>query len=263
MMRNPRIALFLASLFIAIEPHPAQAGSLLDGLAIDVKKGSREFVYTNKQSAFYYGETNGENSSSWQGFNVQGYEFVDDYALFVNGKPLARSSVVRTVVYPDYMVRVYPNGITETLSVAEGIAVFSVQVTARTPVDLRVIPYFTDGRRTRDYDLKLTNATALIARERHLQRSARENYPVWLAIYGKGFLPLSAEATKGVQFSPLLLFADKARSHTLAFAVADQPEQAEATVKQYEQLHTTRTNMLQRQVDKIEDLRTARGLPEE
>ena len=37
-----------------------------------------------------------------------------------------------------------------------------------------------------------------------------------------------------------------------------------ATVsKTYENLRTTRTNMLQKPLDKIEDLRTARALPED
>ncbi len=40
-------------------------------------------------------------------------------------------------------------------------------------------------------------------------------------------------------------------------------QRLEAATKQFETVRTTRTNMLQRQVDRIEDLRTARGLPSE
>jgi glycogen debranching enzyme len=224
-----------AVVLLSVLPLQALSGasSLLDSLGIEIRGASREFSYTNKQSAFYYGETNAENTSSWMGFNVMGEEFLDDYEVIVQGRVLERSSVLRTIVYPDYLIRFYRGGISETFRFADSIALFSVTIACSEPLDCRIIPYFTEGRRTSDYELIFKKATALVARHQHLKKASKTSLPVWLAIYGKGFLPLPTETTRGNQFSPLLFFADRARSHTLAFAVADQPDVAESTATNY------------------------------
>ncbi len=227
---------FTTVLVLSLFPWPAlsRPESLLDSLGIEVKGSSREFSFTNKQSAFYYGETNAENSSGWMGFNVMGEEFLDDYQVIIQGKPLQRSNVVRTVVYPDHLVRYYPGGISETLRFADSIALFSVTIACHEPLDCRIIPYFTEGPRTSDYEIILKKTTAAVARKRHLEKFAHTSFPVWLAIHGNGFLPLPTESARGNQFSPLLFLSDKGRSHTLTFAVAAEPDVAESIAENYE-----------------------------
>ncbi len=60
-------------------PHTAPAQRTLDALTIEVCGASREFAYTNKRAAFLYGETNADNTTGWQGLNVYGHKYLDDY----------------------------------------------------------------------------------------------------------------------------------------------------------------------------------------
>ena len=103
-MRKPKgfSSLFLLLWLLPFSPtHLAHSQAVLDDMAIVVQDKSREFAFTNKESAYYYGETNSENTNSWQGFNVFGREFVDDYSIIVTGEILTRSSALKTTVYPD------------------------------------------------------------------------------------------------------------------------------------------------------------------
>lgn len=209
------------------------AQSPLDSLAIGVQGSSREFSFTNKESAFYYGETNSENISNWQGFNVYGHEFLDDYALIIDGVRLERKKALSTIVYPDYLERIYKNGIIERLRLVDSLALFAVQIVSKKPVEVELIPYFTDGRNEQDYLIRLSQGTALLARTNHLARSPVNNYPVWLAVHGKTVLPLKRESRRGNQFSPVVLAGMQGKTHTIAFAVADTPEEAEQSARTY------------------------------
>jgi len=80
----------------------------VDDLAITVAGPSREFCFTNKQSTFYYGETNGPLRSSWQGLNAGGIECLDDYRITLDGRPLVPSQASLVNVYPDRLERHYP-----------------------------------------------------------------------------------------------------------------------------------------------------------
>ncbi len=200
--------------------------SILDSLAIEVTGTSREFAYTNKETAFYYGETNSDNTSSWQGFNVFGHEFLDDYAILVDGVELKRSSALKATVYPDHLERTYPNGIIEQLRIADSIALFAVIISSPKPVKVDIIPYFTDGRNGEDFQVDISGGTALVAQRNHLARTDRDNYPVWLAIHGEGFLSNIKDAKTDGQASPVILSANKSKSHMISFAVADNGEEA-------------------------------------
>jgi len=198
----------------------------LDSLAIEATGPSREFSYTNKETAFYYGETTAENTSSWQGFNVFGHEFLDDYGLLVDGEILPRSSAAKVTVYPDFLTREYPGGIVEQLRIVDGVALFGVMITSPKPIEVGIVPYFTDGRNTDYYEIRLSEATALVARKNHLVRDDRNNYPAWLAIHGTNFAPQLHEQSRGAQFSPVMLYARRSKTHIISFAVADTEDEA-------------------------------------
>ncbi|MEK7248952.1 MAG: amylo-alpha-1,6-glucosidase, partial [Bacteroidota bacterium] len=224
------IALLLSSSRFS---HPCLSQSLVEDLSIEVAGNSREFAFTNKETAFFYAETNSANKSSWQGFNVFGHEFVDDYEIWIDEKRLERQSALKTVVYPDYLKRIYRNGIVEELRLTDGIALFSITVTSPKPIHVDVVPYFSDGRAAEQYEIQLKSETALIARKNHLTKTEKENYPVWLAIHGTGFLPQLKSSKKGGQFSPVMMLARKAKSHTIAFCVGDGIDETASAAKNY------------------------------
>lgn len=220
------VLLLLVCLFPRL---PLHGQSMLDNLGIEVKGHSRGFAYTNKVSAFYYGETNSDNTTSWQGFNVFGHEFIDDYAIVVDGSSLDRRSVLKTIVFPDYLKRIYSHGITEELRIIDSLAVFVVVISSPSPIDVGVIPFFTDGGSTAAYQIIIANETALISRANHLFRTKEQNYPVWLAVHGQGFAPVLKEDRRGSAFSPVRLQSvGRRRVQTIAFAVADSARMAEA-----------------------------------
>lgn len=226
-------AKLLALLPLLVTGTLSRSQSLLDDLAITVRGISREFAYTNKQTAFLYGETNSENRTSWQGFNVFGQEFLDDYEIRIDEKKLERSAAIATIVYPDYLKRSYAGGIVEEVRMADSLPLFSVTITSPKPVHVDLLPMFTDGRSAEEYHLQLKSEKALIARKRHLTKTDRENYPVWLLVQGAGFLPQLKATKRGTQFSPVILVASRAESHTILFCVGDDAAEAESTANSY------------------------------
>ena len=226
---QPRSPIIL--LLLVITANLSHSQSVLDSLAIVLSGESREFAYTNKQSAFYYGETNGENWSSWQGFNVSGHEFLDDYAVFIDGVRLERGTALKTIVYPDYLVRIHPNGITEEFRPVDSLATFTVRIDSETPVEVGIRPYFTDVRNEGQVEVNFGEESALIARGSHLFRTPKENYPVWLGMQGMGFVPQKKNDRRGNQFSPVLLHSTRSRTHKVTFAVADTRTEAEEMLK--------------------------------
>ena len=240
--------LFFLLLFFHLLPSHSFPQSLVEDLAIEVKGNSREFAFTNKETAFLYGETNAENKASWQGFNVFGHEFLDDYEIWAGEKKLERKSVLKTIVYPDYLKRVYANGIVEELRVVDSLPLFSVTITSPNAIHIDVIPFFSDGRTSEDYEIHSNLETAVLARKNHLAKTERENYPVWLAIHGTGFLPQIKSTKGGGQFSRLRLISRTTTKHTVVFAVADRVEEAEARAKHYlrneETFHSARRSRI-------------------
>lgn len=228
-----RLLPFLLLPILAAETGTSQ--SLVEKLSIEVRGASREFSFTNKETAFLYGETNAQNKTSWQGFNVFGIEFLDDYEIWVDEKKLERNSITKTVVYPDYLKRFYRNGIVEEVRLVDSLALFSVTVSSPKAVHIDVIPYFTDGQSADQYEIHIKKEGSSVARKSHLARTTGrpDSEPLWLAIHGQGFLPQLKSTKSGMQFSPLMMIARRATSHTLVFSVAATAEEAEAAAKDY------------------------------
>ena len=206
----------------------------LDSLGIVVQGKSREYSFTNKQAAFLYGETNATNRTSWQGFNAGGREFLDDYVLVIDGRPVDRASAV-TTVYPDYLVRTYPDGIIEEVRLADTVALLAVHIVCQNgPARVELIPFFTDIRSKEEYVMRDSAGVMLLARANHPRRTARENYPVWLAIHGSGFTFDRIETRQRNQYSPFSVTSPASRHRVIVFALADKPEDARALANGYE-----------------------------
>lgn len=228
---KPLMALVLG-LVSAIVPASGQLQSPLDELAIEITGPSREFFYTNKQSAHYYGETSKLNPSPWMGFTVYGHRFIDDYILLVNGEVLDRSTATVTV-YPDYLTRTYPGGIVEQLRIEDSVAMFAVMVTSQTPIELGVVPLFSDALSADGFDIELSESMASIAHKVHMTRTDREDYPVWLSMFGKDFLPVREEHRPVHGYSPVYMVHVRSKTHIISFAVADNQETSERLAKGY------------------------------
>lgn len=206
--------------------------SLLDPLAIEVRGSSREFAYTNKHSAYFYGESNSHNRSGWQGFNVYGKKFVDDYELYVGGTPLDRAAAT-AFVYPDYLKRVYPSGIIEELRLADSVAVVSVALTLPKPTSVSLRLFFSDVKEAAQCAVRRTTDMIMLARGNHLQRTAKENYPVWLAVGGERCKPTIKPTKLRGKFSPFLLSSRNSASHLFVFAVGDEVTESEQNIRNY------------------------------
>jgi glycogen debranching enzyme len=224
--------------------------SSLDSLGITVRGTSREYSFTNKSSAFLYGETNAPNRSGWQGYNVGGHEFLDDYILIIDGRPVDRSSAV-TTVYPDYLVRTYPEGIVEEIHPADSVALLAIHIACQNPARIDIMPFFTDFRSRRERVMHDSAGVMLLARSNHMRRTQRENYPVWLAVHGSGFSFDTTETRKANQYSPFSLTSPPARKRVIAIACGDNPEEARALVTGYERRQKSYASARRQRMEKL------------
>ncbi len=171
-------------LFILLITHFGNSGEipLVEQIAIEVKKQSREFSYTNKETAFYYGETNDKNKSSWQGFNVMAREFLDDYLIIAGDLTLNKKNTASAQVFPHQLFRKYKNGATEIVTLLDSVPVLLIEVNLPNASLVKIFPLLSDFKRQADYEIDFVDNVLLIARKNHLKRTAKADYPVWLGI---------------------------------------------------------------------------------
>ena len=110
---------------------PAAGVVTLDSLAIPVSADENRAVsFTNKQSAYYYTQTHRNDHPEhayFRGFNIAGRRIFSDYRLIVAGEALDPQTA-KVIVRPDALIRVHPQGITETLRLFDGQDVIEVEV---------------------------------------------------------------------------------------------------------------------------------------
>lgn len=102
----------------------------VDDIGITVTGKGRQFVYTNKEAGTYYGEVNGLNSDGWYGWFVNAQKIMIDYSI----SSLNRAAAT-TTVYPHQLVRNYPDGSKETLTLLDKINAIVIQITSSLPSD--------------------------------------------------------------------------------------------------------------------------------
>src|SRR5262249_14954141 len=80
---------------------------LIDQMGIVINPGeNREFAYTDKESAYFYGRTHSIGSDYFSGWNVNTERIFQDYQLLVDGQAIERKYAYVTV-YPQLLKRVY------------------------------------------------------------------------------------------------------------------------------------------------------------
>lgn len=203
----------------------------LDSLGISVTGASRQYSFTNKESAFLYGETNAPNAASWEGFNVLGHEYLDDYTLIVDGHPLERNTAV-TTVYPDFLVRKYPGGILEEVRLVDSLALMAVTITCPS-IPVEFIPWVTDGHSADEFVHVDSGATQYLARARHQVRTQSEDFPVWMAVRTERGIVRHDMQRKGQQCSPFSLYDTASTHHVFVVAVGDGVPELRGIVAAY------------------------------
>lgn len=222
-------------LFILLLPHLVAGGEipLVEQIGIEVKKQSREFSFTNKESAFYYGETNDRNRSSWQGLNVIAREFLEDYQIIAGDLQLDKKNTASTLVYPHQLFRKYKNGASEMVTLLDSVPVLIIEAYLPNESVVSIFPLLSDFKRHADYEIDFVDNVLLIARKNHLKRTAKEDYPVWLGITLNTQLNRIADEYKVEKdYSPSgVVTTEQQKSFKLAIGVGDTKKEAIALLK--------------------------------
>ena len=85
---------------------------------------SREYVLTNKERAYFAGETGTANTRSYAGLIVELHKFLEGWDLLLGGVPLSAWGLRNACVLPQSMTREYlVERTAETVFLADGINV--------------------------------------------------------------------------------------------------------------------------------------------
>lgn len=181
-----------AAVTLALVAGPGVAMSLsLDSLAIRVTPDQpREFLYTDKGGAHFFGEAVSSASRSYHGFYSHMHEFVDGWDLEVDGRP--QQHILEARVFPDRIERRFEDLI-ETVALLDadpvtGGAALVVTWAAPRAGRLRIAPrldirfVWEEVRPEYDERWDATQHTFAAASRRHLVRTPAEDWPVWIGM---------------------------------------------------------------------------------
>ncbi|WP_394176262.1 amylo-alpha-1,6-glucosidase [Thalassotalea litorea] len=108
----------------------------LEDLAIKVSAvENRPVSFTNKRSGYYYTQTHDNNHAehAWfSGFNLAQKRLFSDYEISIDGKVLNRPQA-KVSVYPHKLVRTYPDGTKEQLSLFDDQDIVRIGISATNP----------------------------------------------------------------------------------------------------------------------------------
>lgn len=104
--------------------------SSVDELGIVVEPSAdREYSYTDKQSAYYYGKTHTDNFSEWfAGWNIAKQRILSDYTLYADTIAQLRKNAELTEVYPNRLMRKFEN-FTENFYMVDNRKVLYISMT--------------------------------------------------------------------------------------------------------------------------------------
>lgn len=160
------------------------------GLQIVVgRHESREYILTNKEKAYFAGETGTTNTRSYEGLIVELHKFLEGWDLLLGDSLLSSSGVKSACVLPQSMTREHiVERTTETVFLADRlnllILTYSTSYRGRAAflprIDIRSI---WEERRP-DYDVHWDDERRVLALRRsdHPQRAKGADYPVWVAV---------------------------------------------------------------------------------
>ena len=114
----------------------------IDDLGIVVQGSSRQVAFTNTQSGVFTTQTNAGHRSGWEGWRVRSRKILDDYALQIDGRDISRTDAVRATVYPDRLVREYPDGLRETVTLLDSVDALVVELDGNAGRHIGVRPLY-------------------------------------------------------------------------------------------------------------------------
>ncbi|MBI2619270.1 MAG: hypothetical protein HYW57_04250 [Ignavibacteriales bacterium] len=227
----------------------------IDELKIEVFGPSREIGYTNKESGFFYTETNAEHRTGWQGWHIMTKKFLDDYSIAVDQKELSKRDVQLALVFPHQLQRSYPSGVQETITLLDSADALVIELTNIKGTTLALRPLFADSERGKEFIVRSRENVLLIARRHHLTRTDDEDYPVWLGatIAGaKGLDVLPSSSVYKQKFAPGSLRANIPDGSAVAILVAGDTE--EQTVSLAHRVSSEYKGMLTRRKNRMESI---------
>ena len=160
------------------------------GLQIVVgPRESREYVLTNKEKAYFAGETGTTNTRSYAGLIVELHKFLEGWDLVLGDVPLSSWGLKSACVLPQSVTREYViEQTTETVFLADGKNVLLVSYSSNHSGRAAFEPRFDirsiweEGRP--EYVALWDEARAVLAIRRadHPERTGEQDYPVWAAV---------------------------------------------------------------------------------
>ncbi|MCI0493668.1 hypothetical protein L0Z72_01565 [candidate division KSB1 bacterium] len=145
---------------------------------------SRPYVFTNKESAFYYGESGKIRASGHNGFHVLEHKYFDDYYIAVDEKLRSRETADSITHYFDHLSRFYKNEIEEHVSLLDHVKCLLVQFSAPTVHTYDFMPLISGVDEIDQYDVQWLDSKNLliIAAKSDLAKGAKCAYPPYIGI---------------------------------------------------------------------------------
>jgi glycogen debranching enzyme len=149
---------------------------------------SREYILTNKERAYFAGETGAARTRSYAGLIVDLHKYVESWEVFVGDTPLAAWGLRHAVVLPQSMTREYLfERTTETIFLAdtENIVLVGLNTNYRgraafaPRVDIRSV--WEEGRPEYQTFWDPKQRVLAVRRIDHTERTDEQDYPVWVA----------------------------------------------------------------------------------
>jgi len=149
---------------------------------------SKEYILTNKERAYYAGETGTGRSRSYAGLIVDLHKYLESWEFLVGDTPLASWGLRHACVLPQSMTREYLfERTTETVFLADGENVLLVGLNTSyrgaasfiPRVDIRSV--WEEGRPEYQTYWESKANTLAVRRIDHTERTEDEDYPVWVA----------------------------------------------------------------------------------
>lgn len=233
------LLLFIVSVMCFGQEREKHIPITMNDLRIVVPRdSSREVAYTNKVAGVFYTETNGVHRSAWQGWRIMSTKMMDDYGVAVDGQSLKESEAAADV-FPHQLVRRYPNGIRETVTLIDSVDALVVQLDHINGKNLSTDILFSNAESASDFVTAFEDSVLVIGRRNHLERTPKENYPVWLGMIvahsyrstegmgnrsGNEFSPASINSSISNHRAEIVFVTGNTRSETISLAhrVADR-----------------------------------------
>ncbi|MCD4691232.1 hypothetical protein K8S17_07205, partial [bacterium] len=160
------------------------------GLPVVVTGGdSREFILTNREKAYFCGETGAVPSRSYRGLTVELHKFIEGWDLMLGDRPVSAWGQRSAVVLPQSVTRTFvADSTTETIFLAddENLLLVSYDSNRRGAasfvprVDIRSI--WEEVRPQYDVRWEPAAGVLCVRRRDHRARTQDQDWPVWLAV---------------------------------------------------------------------------------